>query len=98
MNNRTFFGCSFAITLIASVLAASPVCATPWVNGDYLARWVFWGLRHQVSPSDDYKMFPYRTIDNAPPAYQFPRATPGALPAEVGTSAGEASTSDGGRG
>ena len=53
-NMRTFFVCAFAITLIAPVLAASPVCAIPWVNGDYLARWVFWGLRHQVSPSDDY--------------------------------------------
>src|SRR5208283_4796108 len=83
MNKRTFFVCAFAITLIAPVLAASAVCATPWVNGDYLSRWVFWGLRHQVSPSDDYKMFPYRTIDNAPPAYQFPHATAGELPAEV---------------
>jgi len=83
MNKRTFFGCAFAITLIAPVLAASPVYATPWVNGDYLARWVFWGLHHQVSPSDDYKMFPYRTIENAPPAYQFPHANAGALPAEV---------------
>ncbi len=83
MNKRTFFVCAFAIMLMAPVLAASPVCATPWVNGDYLARWVFWGLRHQASPSDDYKMFPYRTIDNAPPAYQFPHATTAALPAEV---------------
>jgi len=28
-------------------------------------------------------MFPYRTIDNAPPAYQFPRADAGSLPVEV---------------
>jgi len=83
MKKRTFLVSAFAIALIGPVLAASPARATPWINGDYLSRWVFWGVRHQVSPSDDYKMFPYRTIDNAPPAYQFPHATAGELPAEV---------------
>ena len=83
MNNRTFFAFAFAIALIAPSLAASPAGATPWINGDYLSRWLFWGLRHQVSPSDDYKLFPYRPIDNVPPAYQFPRAPARALPTEV---------------
>src|SRR5208283_6077339 len=83
MDKRSFFVFAFAMTLIAPVLAASQARATPWINADYLARWAFWGLRHQVSPSDDYKMFPYRTIDNAPPAYQFPRAPAGAIPVEV---------------
>ncbi len=90
MNKRTFLISAFAIALIAPVLAASPARATPWINGDYLARWVFWGLRHQVSPSDDYKMFPYRTIDNALPAYQFPRAPAGAIPVEVEYKDGDA--------
>ena len=91
MNKRTFFIFAFAIALIAPVLTASPAGATPWINGDYLARWVFWGLRHQVAPSDDYKMFPYRTIDNAPPAYQFPRApAAGAIPVEVEYKDGDA--------
>ncbi len=83
MNQRKLFFFAFAIALIAPLIAASPAGATPWINGDYLSRWLFWGLRHQVSPSDDYKMFPYRTIDSAPPAYQFPRAPAGALPTEV---------------
>ncbi len=83
MNNRTFFAVAFAIALIALLVAAPPAGATPWINGDYLGRWVFWGLRSQMSPSEDYKLFPYRTIDNAPPAYQFPRAPGGALPVEV---------------
>ncbi len=90
MNGRTCFVFAFAIALIASVLAASPAWATPWINGDYLARWAFWGLRHQFSPSDDYKMFPYRTIDNALPAYQFPRAPAGILPVEVEYKDGDA--------
>ena len=38
--------------------------ATPWFNGEYLYRYVFWGLRSEFSPSDAYKMFPYRTMDN----------------------------------
>ncbi len=90
MTTRSFFAFAFAITLIAPVLAASPAGATPWLNGDYLYRYVFWGLRHQVSPSDDYRLFPYRTIDNAPPAYQFPRATAGSLPVAVEYKDGDA--------
>jgi len=83
MNKRPFLIVALSIAMMTQLLLAAPACATPWFNGDYLARWAFWGLRHQFSPSDDYKMFPYRTIENAPPAYQFPRATGGALPAEV---------------
>ncbi len=83
MNKRSSLGIIFAIALTMLLLPASPAAATPWINGEYLYRYAFWGLRQQFSPSDDYKMFPYRTIENAPPAYQFPRATSGALPVEV---------------
>jgi len=44
---------------------------------------VFWGLRSEFSPSDAYKLFPYPTIETAPPPYEFPRATSATLPAEV---------------
>src|ERR1700758_1750327 len=71
------------MALIVSMLAVSPAGATPWLNGPYLYRYVFWGLRSEFSPSDAYKMFPYRTIEAAPPPYEFPRATDGTLPAEV---------------
>jgi CubicO group peptidase (beta-lactamase class C family) len=71
------------IVLIVSMLTVSPVGATPWLNGHYLYRYVFWGLRSEFSPSDAYKMFPYRTIETAPPPYEFPRATDGTMPAEV---------------
>jgi CubicO group peptidase (beta-lactamase class C family) len=73
----------FPIALIVSMLASSPAGATPWLNGPYLYRYVFWGLRHEFSPSEAYKSFPYRTIETAPPPYEFPRATNGALPTEV---------------
>ena len=72
-----------AIALVVSMLPTSPAGATPWFNGHYLYRYVFWGLRSEFSPSDAYKMFPYRTIETAPPPYEFPRATDPTLPAEV---------------
>ncbi len=84
MNKRSFLAIAFAIGLMPVAVPASPAGATPWFNGGYLYRYAFWGLRQQFSPSDDYKMFPYRTIENAPPAYEFPRAASGArLPVEV---------------
>ena len=83
MNKRSSLGTAFAIALTMLLLPAAPATATPWFNGEYLYRYAFWGLRQQFSPSDDYKMFPYRTIENTPPAYPFPRAASGALPVEV---------------
>jgi len=71
------------IALVFSLLASSPAGATPWLNGRYLYRYVFWGLRGEFSPSDAYQLFPYRTIETAPPPYEFPSATGPTLPAEV---------------
>ncbi len=72
-----------AIALVVSMLATSSAGATPWLNGPYLYRYVFWGLRSEFSRSEAYKMFPYRTIETAPPPYEFPHVTKGTLPAEV---------------
>src|SRR5215831_18136748 len=88
MRNRLRFGlslCAFA----ACMVNASCAAAGPWGNPEYLYRYIFWGLRQEWSPSDAYKMFPYRTIETQPPPYQFPRATTGALPAEVEYKDGE---------
>ena len=83
MAKRSFFFRALVIALIVSMLAVSPAGATPWLNGHYLYRYVFWGLRSEFSPSDAYKMFPSRTIETASPPYEFPRATGGSLPVEV---------------
>src|SRR6266436_9310623 len=83
MAKQSFLFGALAIALIVSMVAPSPAGATPWFNGEYLYRYAFWGLRSEFSPSDAYKMFPYRTIETAPPPYEFPRATDGSLPAEV---------------
>ena len=83
MAKRSFFFRALVIALIVSMLAVSPAGATPWLNGHYLYRYVFWGLRSEFSPSDAYTMFPSRTIETASPPYEFPRATGGSLPVEV---------------
>jgi CubicO group peptidase (beta-lactamase class C family) len=83
MNKRSSLGTAFAIALTMLSLHPLPAAATPWFNGEYLYRYVFWGLRSEFSPSDAYKMFPYRTIQPAPPPYEFPRATTGTMPTEI---------------
>lgn len=67
--------------LMASLLFAWSAGAAPWTNGDYLYRYVFWGLRHQISPSDDYKLFAYHRVENAAPAHFI--STPVSLPSTV---------------
>jgi CubicO group peptidase (beta-lactamase class C family) len=88
MRNRLRLGLSFG-AFVVCIVSASCAAAGPWGNPDYLYRYIFWGLRLEWSPSDAYKMFPYRTIETGRSPYQFPRATTGALPAEVEYQGGE---------
>jgi CubicO group peptidase (beta-lactamase class C family) len=88
MRNRLRLGLSF-VAFVVCIVSASCAAAGPWGNPDYLYRYIFWGLRLEWSPSDAYKMFPYRTIETVRSPYQFPRATTGALPAEVEYQGGE---------
>ncbi len=74
---------AFAFALMLLLLHLAPAAATPWLNAHYLYRYIFWGLRSELSPSDAYKMFPYRTIETSPPPYEFPRATTATMPTEV---------------
>src|SRR5271165_1335080 len=83
MSNRSYFVFALASTLLVCLIPASPAGATPWFNGEYLYRYTFWGARHLLSPSDDYKLFPYHTIENAPPAYEFSRGPAGSIPDDV---------------
>ena len=84
MRNYRRFVFSFFVCMAACLVRGSYAAAGPWGNPDYLYRYVFWGLREELSPSDAYKMFPYRTIETRSPPYEFSRATTGALPAEPG--------------
>jgi CubicO group peptidase (beta-lactamase class C family) len=89
MRNRFRLGLSLFVCVAACLMSGSYAAAGPWGNPDYLYRYIFWGLRAEWSPSDAYRMFPYRTIQTQPPAYDFPRATAGVLPVEVEYQEGE---------
>jgi CubicO group peptidase (beta-lactamase class C family) len=67
-----------AIAVLAACLCTS--CSTaPWTNGEYLHRYAFWGIKTQISSSDDYKLFPYHTIAKADAPFRFVPA-PAAIP------------------
>src|SRR5215467_852281 len=89
MRKRFRLGLRFFACVGACVVSGSYAAAGPWGNPEYLYRYIFWGLREEWSPSDGYKMFPYRMIQTQPPPFQFPRAPTGALPAEVDYKEGE---------
>jgi CubicO group peptidase (beta-lactamase class C family) len=73
-----------AFTIAACLTSASQVIAAPpWTNPRYLYRYFFWGIPSEFSKSDDWKLFPYHTIDNAPPAFHFTAGAAGLLPETV---------------
>jgi hypothetical protein len=60
-------------TIMTSLLCASCAGAAPWTNGNYLYRYALWGVRHELSPSEDYKLFAYHSVKNtSPPFTSFP--------------------------
>jgi CubicO group peptidase (beta-lactamase class C family) len=74
---------TIAIALAACLLAASCAKTPSWTDSRYLFRYVFWGIPSELSGGDDYKLFPYRTIQNAPPAFQFTPGSPDSMPQTV---------------
>ncbi len=64
-------------------LASRAIAAPPWLDPLYLYRCVFWGIRSSFSKSDDWKLFPYHTIETAPPAFHFPAGAANSIPTTV---------------
>jgi hypothetical protein len=61
-----------ALVAFISLTSAPGAAAAPaWLNPRYLYRYVFWGIPSTLSKSDDWKLFPYHTIETAPPAFHF---------------------------
>src|SRR5260370_33482628 len=79
MRKRSCFVC---FALVVSLLCVSCAGAPPWTNGEYLHRYVFWGIPHELSPSDAYKLFPYHSVENGSAAFHFTSA-PAPLPSLV---------------
>ncbi len=82
MNNR--WKLLLAATIAACLMPASQLLAAPpWIDPGYLYRYFVWGTRSSLSKSDDWKLFPYHTIENAPPAYHFNPGSAGLVPTTV---------------
>src|SRR5271157_2601880 len=90
MSRPRRFALAFAIALVAGLVPVSRASAAGWAYGTYLYRYLFWGIRTQISRSDQYKMSPYRTIDTAPPAFHFTPGEPGSVPTTVEYKDGDA--------
>jgi hypothetical protein len=74
---------SIAVTVAALVIPAAQAETAPWTNPEYLYRYFVWGARHLGPHATDYERFPYRSIENAPPAYHFARGPANSLPMPV---------------
>ena len=73
-----------AVTSAAWLMSTSQVVAAPpWTDPHYLYRYFFWGIPGSFPKSDDWKLFPYHTIETAPPAFHFNTGPPGLLPTTV---------------
>ena len=73
-----------AVVVAASLTSAPGAeAAPPWLDPRYLYRYVFWGIPSTFSKSDDWKLFPYHTIENAPPAFHFPAGRADSMPTTV---------------
>ena len=73
-----------AFTSAACLMSASQVfAAPPWTDPGYLYRYFFWGIPSEFSKSDDWKLFPYHTIETAPPAFHFTTGPANLVPTTV---------------
>jgi len=73
-----------AFTSVTYLVSASPVVAAPpWADPRYLYRYLVWGIPSSFSKSDDWKLFPYHRVENAPPAFQFTAGPENLVPTTV---------------
>jgi CubicO group peptidase (beta-lactamase class C family) len=68
------------LTVLASLLCTS--CAAPWTNGEYLHRYIVWGVQEETHSSDSYKLFAHHTIEKGATPFHFTPA-PAPLPSIV---------------
>jgi CubicO group peptidase (beta-lactamase class C family) len=73
------------LVVVAVSLTSAPGAdaAAPWLDPRYLYRYVFWGIPSTFSKSDDWKLFPYHTIENAPPPFEFALGRADSMPTTV---------------
>src|SRR5438128_6955376 len=74
--------CILALTIAAVLTFTSHAVAASWTDPRYLYRYMFWGARNMFS-SDEWKLFPFHTIQNPPDAFHFTPGSADALPKTV---------------
>ncbi len=65
------------------MLAPRAQAAPAWLDPRYIYRYIFWGIPSTFSKSDDWKLFPYHTIETAPPAFHFTPGRADSMPTKV---------------
>jgi CubicO group peptidase (beta-lactamase class C family) len=78
LRRRILLGAVVAFALL-SVSNLGPA----WTQSGYLYRYFVWGVRGLGHRDLDWKLFPFHTVDNAPPAFHFPPGPSGLLPKTV---------------
>ncbi|MGO9452906.1 MAG: serine hydrolase domain-containing protein [Candidatus Binataceae bacterium] len=69
--------------LIAFGLLSISHLGPAWTHSGYLYRYFVWGPRGFGRKDLDWQLFPFHTIENAPPAFHFTLGPPGLVPATV---------------
>lgn len=83
MSRRRKLVLAVSIAAVCLTAASQVLAAPPWTEPRYIYRYFFWGIPSTFSKSDDWKLFPYHTIENAPPAFHFPPGPENAVPTTV---------------
>lgn len=83
MSNARKLALAVFAVVVCLASASRAVAAPPWLDPRYLYRYIFWGIPSSLSKSDDWKLFPFHTIENASPAYRFPAGSASSVPTTV---------------
>ena len=62
------------------VAVSSQAAAASWTDPGYLYRYGFWGIPVELSKSDAYLRFPFRTVENGPQQFHFTKRSKESIP------------------
>jgi CubicO group peptidase (beta-lactamase class C family) len=68
------------VALLLWVTVPSQAAAASWTDPGYLYRYGFWGIPLELSKSDAYRRFPFRTVENGPQQFHFAKRSKESIP------------------
>ena len=74
---------AFLVALSLWVAVPSRTAAASWTDPGYLYRYGFWGIPVELSKSDAYRRFPFRTVENGPQQFHFTKRSNESIPEVV---------------